>query len=178
MFGWFSGNNSTKQLKMDRHPQHQEKWDEWRRSSSNTQTPTFSSTLTLVHTLKGILGPCGAAREQPSVSCVCSEAGEGRPAPPKESSDPGKWEKGGVLCGKAKAWRGEKRATNKTAFLQRERETERDTEREKGRERERERGGGSWNNAPSAAGAMAKAVCVCVCVCECVCREHFLFCVN
>lgn len=148
MFGWYSGNNPPKQLKMDRHPQHQEKKDEEHGSSSNTQTPTLSSTLTLVHALKEILGPCGAAREQPSVSCVCSEAGEGRPAPPKESSDPGKWEKGGVLCGKAK----ERKEQPQNSFPPE-------------RERVTERGGGRWNNAPSAAGAMAKAVCVCVRVC-------------
>lgn len=79
----------------------------------------------------------------------------GAPAPPKESSDPAKWEKGGVLCGKAKARRREKRAATQQLYS---RESERHTETE------RERGGGCWNNAPSAAGAVAKALCVCVCV--------------
>lgn len=74
-------------------------------------------------TLERIWGPCGAAREQASVSCVCSKAGEGRPASSKESGDPGKWE-GGALCGKAKAQRGEKRAATKH-FPSRETEKER-----------------------------------------------------
>lgn len=65
------------------------------------------------------------AREQPSVSCVCSEAGEGRPAPPKESRDLGKWEKGGVPCGKAKDLSGEKRvATKQLSSGERERQRE------------------------------------------------------
>ncbi|KAM7402531.1 hypothetical protein PAMP_017759 [Pampus punctatissimus] len=92
-----------------------------------------------------ILEPCGAARERPSVSCVCSGAGEGLPAPPKESSDPKKWKKGGVLCGKAKARSGEKRAATKQ-LSSRERESQRVTGWG-----ERQRRGGCWNNAPSAA---------------------------
>lgn len=87
-------------------------------------------------TLERIWGPCGAAREQASVSCVCSKAGEGRPASSKESGDPGKWEGGGAL------WKGQgperrEKSSHKTLSLQRDRERE-----SKGQiDRERERRG-------------------------------------
>lgn len=85
------------------------------------------------HTLKGILGPCGAAREQPSVSCVCSEAGEGRPAPPKESKrhrEMGE-RRGALWKGQGPEWR--EKSNHKTAFLQRERDRDRHRERERKR---------------------------------------------
>lgn len=122
-------------------------------------------------TLERILGPCGAAREQPSVSCVCSKAGEGRPASSKESGDPGKWEKRGV--GGGALWKGQgperrEKSSHKTVSLQRDRERE-----SKGQiDREREEG---------VAGTMPLQLQVQWlrrCVCDCVRREHFLFCVN
>lgn len=69
------------------------------------------------------------AREQPSVSCVCSEAGEGRPAPPKERSDPGNGRKEGVSRAKAKAPEWREKSGHKTAFPS---EDQRDRERVRG----------------------------------------------
>lgn len=112
------------------------------------------------HTQRDFGGPCEAAREQPSVSCVCSGAGEGHPARQKESGDP---EEG--------------------CFVERPRpETERKEQQQNSfppetHIEEKGEGWGAWVGGlleQSAAGAIAEAVSVC----KCVCREHFLFCVN
>lgn len=139
--------------------------DEWQQLSS---TLTHSFAHSFAHS-EGFWGPCRAAREQPSVSCVCVGAGEGRPAPWKESSDPvAKGKRRG--CSVERPRPEEERKEQPQNSFPPKRETHKHRERERGKEW----GGGCWNNAPSAAGAMA----IRRRVCECVRRHHFLFCVN
>lgn len=119
-------------------------------------------------TLERIWGPCGAAREQPSVSCVCSKAGEGRPASSKESGDPGKWEGGGRSVERPRPREKRKEQPQNTFPPERQRK------REQGADRQREREEGVAGTMP----LQLQVQWLRRCVCDCVRREHFLFCVN
>lgn len=117
---------------------------------------------------KGFWGPVERHVSSPLSAVFAVRQARGALHLQKRVSDTGRWEKGGVPCGKAKALSGEKRATTKQ-LSSRERETETDIERE----REKEEG--------EAVGTMPLQLQVQwlrPCVYECVCREHFLFCVN
>ena len=51
------------------------------------------------HSKEGLLGACRAAREQPSVSCVCTQAGEGRPGRTTETESERETETEGIEGG-------------------------------------------------------------------------------
>lgn len=146
------------------------KWTDIHRHKTNTtnsrdpfQIPTFSSTVSCTHTLKGFWGPVERHVSSPLSAVFAVWQARGTPHLRKRRPTQANGRKEGSYAERPRPW--VKRVP-----------TKRLSSGEEEGERERDVGWGRyWNNALSAAGAMANSQSVCVGACVCTHAHRTLF---